>query len=312
MAVGCGGGGSPTGPSSTPEPTFPVTVVVFQDDNGNGRLDPNEGARIPDVEVRVGSASARSASGSGRAVIMAPGGAQTVTANPTTLPPFFVAGPPLAVQVPATGDVEVPLTLPVGSNNPRVFMPFGDSITTGDGSSDGVGYPRPLEGKLAGFFGGASVLPEARGGRLSDGGVRLIDEALNRRHPGYTLILLGTNDWNLASCQYIVPCEVIDNLREIIRRVKATQSLPVLGTIPPVNPAIDAHRNVWVSQTNDLLKTMAAQEGAVVADVFGAMNRAPNLSSLFFDLVHPNDAGHEIIAQAFFEGITKGKIGGGS
>jgi len=311
LAAGCGGGGdTPTGPGPTREPTFPVNVVVFEDDNGNGRLDADEGGRVPDVEIRVGSGSGRSAPGSGRAIVMAPAGAQTVTVSPSSLPPFFVPGPPLPVQVPATADVHLPLTLPTGLNNVRLFMPFGDSITAGEGSTDGVGYPNPLERKLAGFFGGATVMAEARAGRISQSGVRFIEDAINRRRPGYTLILLGTNDWNLPVCQDKVPCEVIDNLREIVRRVKGKQSLPVLGTIPPVNPTINAGRNTWVSQTNDLLRTMAGQEGAVVADVFGTMNRAGNLAALFADEVHPNNAGHELIAQAFFEAITKGKVGG--
>lgn len=309
LSTACGGGG-PAGPSSgpSPQPSSPVNVVVFHDDNGNGILDANEGSRIPDVEVRIGGGTARSSAG-GRAVVPAPTGAQTITLNPATLPPFFAAGPPVPVQVPAVAEINLPVTLPTGNNTPRLFMAFGDSITTGEGSSDGVGYPGVLERKLTGFFGGARVESEARQGRITESGVRFIDDALNRRRPAYTLVLLGTNDWNLLDCQDRVPCVVVDNLRTIVRVAKSKQSLPVLGTIPPVNPAINADRNKWVSEMDGLLRTMAGQEGAVVADVYGQMSRVPNPASLYVDQIHPNDAGHELIAQAFFDAITKGRVG---
>jgi hypothetical protein len=46
--------------------------------------------------------------------------------------------------------------------------------------------------------------------------------------------------------------------------------------------------------------------------VYGAFQRAGNLPSLFVDQVHPNDAGYDVIAGAFFEAITHGRVGAGS
>src|SRR5712692_10452420 len=76
---GCGGGDSPTGPSLPPGPTSDVVAVVFYDENGNGRIDPGEGARLPDVMVEVGGRTGRSERASGRAVVSrVPQGAQTL------------------------------------------------------------------------------------------------------------------------------------------------------------------------------------------------------------------------------------------
>jgi lysophospholipase L1-like esterase len=289
-----------------------VTVVVFHDENANGRLDASESSRIPEVEVSIGGRTARTEVGTGRAVVMAPAGAQSVTVGAGSLPAFFVAPSPTPVQVPATADVQVPLALPIGDNRVRTYLCWGDSITIGIGSSNGSGYRAQLESRLRAHFGGATLISNSRDGQITERGARFIEEALNRLDPAYTLLMLGTNDWHLPQCQDTVPCETVDNIRRMLRSIRGKRSLPVLATIPPVNPAINADRNIWVSGINDLLRPIAAQEGAVVADVYAAFQRAGNLPSLFVDQVHPNDAGYDVIAGAFFEAITHGRIGGTS
>ena len=49
--------------------------------------------------------------------------------------------------MPATEEVLVPLTLPT-SRRPNVYMAFGDSLTVGEGSSDGEGYRGRLDQQL--------------------------------------------------------------------------------------------------------------------------------------------------------------------
>jgi lysophospholipase L1-like esterase len=56
---------------------------------------------------------------------------------------------------------------------------------------------------------------------------------------------------------------------------------------------------------NELIKTMARQEGAALADSYGAFTKAGNLPSLFADHVHPSDAGYQLIAGAFFLAIAR-------
>jgi lysophospholipase L1-like esterase len=107
----------------------------------------------------------------------------------------------------------------------------------------------------------------------------------------------------------VAGCFTVDNLRTVVHRVKAFGALPVLGTIPPVNPSVNADRNLWVAAINDEIRQMAAQEGVPVADVYGSMQRkSSNLSSLFFDGVHPNDTGHDAIGEAFFEAVAHGQL----
>ena len=134
---------------------------------------------------------------------------------------------------------------------------------------------------------------------------------LRRNDPAYVLILYGTNDWNADVCRNNPdpPCMTVDNLRSIVRTVRGAQSLPVLATIIPTNTGFDARtpesRNVWVSDVNDRIRAMAAEEGVRIADLHQAfLTAVPDFHVLFADHVHPNDQGYAIMADRWFEAIT--------
>jgi lysophospholipase L1-like esterase len=286
-----------------------VVAVVYYDQNGNGQLDAGENARVPGVEVVIGGASGRSEVASGQATVNGvPAGTQPVSVRAESLPPFYAPGtmPSAASPQPAGAPLNVPLTLPIGANVAHRYMAFGDSITVGDGSRSGEGYRGLLEAQLRRHFGGGSVVNEGQSATRTPVGYDRIGFALNQDRPAYTLILYGTNDWNRAECKNEFPCDVIENLRGMIGQAKAARSLPVIGTIPPVNPDRDeADRNPWVTRMNDLLRPMARQEGAALADVQAAFLRESSLSALFADHIHPNDRGYEILAAEFFRAISQ-------
>jgi lysophospholipase L1-like esterase len=289
-------------------------ITVFYDENGNGTLDITENVRVPDVEVEVAGRTARTEKVTGRAVVAGvPEGSHRVTAREASLPAFYgtVASASASVQSPqpAGADVYVPLTLAIGANRPNVYMGFGDSITVGDGARSTDGYRDVLEQLLQQHFGRAQVISDGMGGTRSSGGADRIGTSLTRHRPAYTLILYGTNDWNRASfeCRTTYVCDTVENLRYTIGVVKAVQSLPVIGTIPPANPDHDftADRNVWVGKINEQIRRMAREEGAAVADIHAAFLREPNLGGLFADHVHPNDRGYQAIAGEFFRAISR-------
>jgi lysophospholipase L1-like esterase len=312
-SCGGGGGGVPTAPSTPlPEPGSPVPVVVFHDDNGNGVLDASEGSRIPGVRLTIGG-RAGTTDGAGRATINAPTGTQSMAVDPASLPPFFQAPPTLPpVTVPATGETAVPLTQPIGTNNPRKWLTYGDSISLGVGSSDGKGYRRRLEDRLRAHFGGALIVDESRDANATERGERLIDGTLGFHKPAYIIIELGTNDWQDPLCQAsTAACPVLPHLRGMVRRTKARNTLPIVCTIPAINPAVNDDRNRWAESINGEIRAMAAQEGGVlVADIYAAMRRRADLPQLYADGgdVHPNDAGYEVIAEALFEAIAHGRV----
>jgi lysophospholipase L1-like esterase len=311
-SCGGGGGGSPTGPSSPPPvPTYSVTAVVFYDENGNGQLDSDEAVRVPGVQVVVGTGTGTSASGTGLANVTGiQAGALSVAVRPESLPFYFQAPPPAAIQVPGAAEARIGLTLPIGNNYPNLYLGLGDSITNGDGSSDGQGYRLKLQNLLGPYFARAEVRLRGREGDSSAETASVTRRTLREENPAYTLILLGTNDWHDQTCQTQGPsaCYTIDELRSIVEDCKDWESLPVLATIIPANPALaPAGRNAWFDETNVGIKALAQQEGILLADLNADFKAAGNLPALFYDDVHPNDAGYQVMAQGWFKAITRAR-----
>jgi lysophospholipase L1-like esterase len=311
LAAACGASPSPS-PGDPTEPTYTVTALVYYDENGNGQLDAAEAARVPGAEVVVGSSSGRSAPGSGQALVSGVrAGTQAVGLRLESLPFFFVPGASVSIDVPTPAEVRLGVTLPIGDNFPNVYLGVGDSITAGQGSTDGQGYVLKLQNLLAPHFARAQVVEEGRtGGAFSIRGAQTIATSLGRQRPAYTLIHYGTNDWNDQGCQPRPPaeCFTIDSFRTMVFEVKHHSSLPVLATIIPANPAIESTaRNAWIDGMNILIKALAREEGALIADLNAAFRAEPSLPALFDDHVHPNDRGYEVMAQGFFRAITQSR-----
>jgi lysophospholipase L1-like esterase len=313
LLASCGGGSSsgPSGPSGTPVPTYSLTATVFYDENGNGLLDPQEGVRVPGVEVVVGTGAGTSASGTGVATVTGiQAGALTAAVRTESLPTYFQPSAGIPVQVPGSAPVQIPLTLPIGGNNTNLYLGMGDSITNGDGSSDGEGYRLKLQALLGPYFGRAEVRTFGREGDSSAETAEVTRKTLGWFDPAYTLVLLGTNDWQDQVCQTQGPdaCFTIDSLASIVEDIKDWESLPVLGTIPPVNPSLaPAGRNEWIDQMNVRIKALAQQQQALLADVNAEFKAAGSLPGLFADDVHPNDAGYDVLARAWFKAITRSR-----
>jgi lysophospholipase L1-like esterase len=239
-----------------------------------------------------------------------PAGSYTATVRGDTLPPYFHAEAAAPVTVPtAPGTVvQLGLTLPIGSNQPNVYMAFGDSITSGDTVSPSQAWPTILQGLLQRELGGAVVRNRGASGTNSFEALERLQRNLAGNEPAYTLIIYGTNDWNAPECQDDPHCPTVPNLRTVVKRVRAFQSLPFVATLPPVNPALaPAGRNDWTSAVNAQIRTMASEEGAVLVDLEKAFRDQGDLTKLFNDHVHPNATGHQIIANTFVQAIVHGK-----
>jgi lysophospholipase L1-like esterase len=239
-----------------------------------------------------------------------PNGAQAAQARPDTLPAYFTPGAALTVTVPPTGDVPVPAVLALGPRaRANVYLAFGDSITWGQGSTDGNGYVDVLEADLRSFWGKGTVDGDGEPGTKSSKGEARLGKSLNIARPAYVLILYGTNDWNDGECREEFPCYTITALRSMVLQTRDAGAFPVVGTIPPVNPSYTDRdheaRNDWVRRMNDLVRAMAREERAAVAEIHGDFLKQPSLSPLFADYLHPNDTGYRVMASSFFAAITK-------
>src|SRR5262245_3972161 len=305
-----GGGGGPVGP--TPPPGTPVNGFVFYDENANGTAEPSETVRFPAVTVAVGGRTGQSAAGGRVTVSDVPSGSQAASLRPESLPAYYTPGAAVPVTVPQTAgtDLAIPATLATGGNRPNIYIAYGDSITYGTGSNDGTGYRSYLEANLRSYWGGNQrLINEGTEATRSLYGEQHIGEVLRRDRAAYVLILYGTNDWNDGECRNNPPCYTIDALRSMALQARDASTFPILGTIPPVNPAYNDRdqeaRNAWVRGMNDRIKAMAAPLRLPVADIHQAFVSTPTLSALFTDFLHPNEAGYPLMAQPWFQTITR-------
>jgi lysophospholipase L1-like esterase len=291
-----------------------VNGVVFYDENGNGTADPGEVVRLPGVTVSVGGRTGLSTEGGRFTVSGVPAGAQTAQVEAGGLPAYFTPGTGVSVSVPpTTGDLFVPATLEIGANLANHYLAFGDSITAGDGGGPGNDYPSVLTADLRAYWGDAFVVNEGDPGTRSNEGANRLYAPLARHRPAYTLILYGTNDWNDSGCRGEgLPCYTIDSLRSMINQARGRGSNPILGTIPPANPAyLDRNataRNLWVIEMNELLRQMASEEGVPIAEIHADFMAEPVLEDLFDDHVHPNAEGYRIMARSWFNAITGAEV----
>jgi lysophospholipase L1-like esterase len=315
----CGGDSptSPTDPASPPPASgFDAVAVVFYDQNGNGQVDSSEIVRLGNVVVDIGGRTARSETATGRVVVQnVPAGSYAVNVQRSSLPPYYEPGPAPQVTVPQEPgrDFAVPLRLPIGSNRPNTYLAFGDSITFGDGATDSRGWTRPFELGIQAAIGTATVIQDGVGGTTSAQGNLRLPASLRRYAPAYTLILYGTNDWNQSACNStITTCYTGAMFQSMIDTAKAQGSLPVVSTIPPANTGYDARapedRNIRVEQMNEQIRAVARASGTPIAETYAAFQQAApsgNYSTLFVDHVHPNDRGHELIAEAFVAAVLR-------
>jgi lysophospholipase L1-like esterase len=309
LLVACGGGSNPV--SAPTPPIRNTTFLAFLDENRNGLLDGSEAIRIPGVEISFGSASGRTTAPTGTVSLDVAQSAQTLSVSPGSLPPYHRAPDPSVQAPPAAGTFHVPITLPLGMGvAPGVFLAFGDSITNGQaGVGDGQGYTGELEKRLTAHFGKARVINDGVDSSSSERGDARIGDSLAGGRPAFTLVLYGTNDWADPRCGQ-TPCFTIDRLRSMVQKVKAQGGFPFVGTLLMTNVGGDfrasPQRNSWIAAQNDNIRRMALEEDVVLVDLHAAFERSPlPYSDLFADYIHPSAQGYRLIAETWFEAITK-------
>jgi len=311
LCSGCGGGSRGT---AAPTPASRVvTFSAFLDENRNGLLDDFERIRIPGAEISFGAASGKTAILTGEVTINILQTAQPLSVNPSSLPAYYRAPETSTVTPPLSGSLNVPIILPLGPGaTPGIFLAFGDSITDGQATTgDGQGYTGQLERLLSGHFGAAKVINDGIDSSSSERGDSRIGSSLATVRPAFTLILYGTNDWSDPRCGQ-PPCFTISSLRSIVQKVKAAGGFAFVGTLLMMNLGDDfrasPQRNRWIVTQNEAIRQMATEEGVVLVDLHAAFERSPLAwSDLFADYIHPSAAGYTLMAQTWFDAITRGR-----
>jgi lysophospholipase L1-like esterase len=198
---------------------------------------------------------------------------------------------------------------------PRVIVIFGDSTSA----------PRPGVKIFASIL--QDRVPETKivnagvpGNTTRDAMARL-DRDVISWHPDIVTIFFGINDsavdvWKGAAQPRVPLADYRANLEEMIAIIRRAGAVPILLTPnpiawtselrelygkPPYQPENPDGCNVWLRQYAQAARDVAAQDHVSLADVDQifreyAAERGHHLEDLLVDGMHPNDVGHQLIA----------------
>ncbi|MBI3987744.1 MAG: VCBS repeat-containing protein [Lentisphaerae bacterium] len=177
-----------------------------------------------------------------------------------------------------------------GDNDPNLYVALGDSITEGYGLSS---YGDIFVSRLAALL-GKSVANEGVGGEQSEGGLDRVSGVLSWYKPGYMIVLYGANDVfrsdNTAG--------IVANLRGIIDAAKNNNTVPLICTLTPVSGS-HGFMTDGVLALNREIRILAQTENVTLVDFEAALGW--NTSYLSSDGLHPNSAGHQVMANTLYD-----------
>ena len=160
---------------------------------------------------------------------------------------------------------------------------FGDSLTSGVGSSEGMDYPS----RLAEMTGVEVINSGVPGNTTADGLARLNEDVL-AYEPEVVLITLGGNDLKNRLGENVVRA----NLVKIIKSIHSSGAMVVLG-------GIDIP--IYGGGFAEMYESVARETGVLlVPNIFKGMFGKSHLMS---DPIHPNNDGYEIMAGYFFKAL---------
>lgn len=180
------------------------------------------------------------------------------------------------------------------------YLAFGDSITHGTFTSgnNGVGgYPAKLSAMI-----GKTVVNYGRNNEKTAEGISRLTSALAAENPGYLLLMEGTNDIRDG----VSTGTIKHNLGIMIDRAHAQGTTVIISTLLPRLDGRDAR----VQDVNNNIKALAAEKGVQVLDMYAAFTALGDMSPYYYDLVHPTDAGYQVMADNWASAVSGS--GGGS
>jgi lysophospholipase L1-like esterase/fibronectin type 3 domain-containing protein len=186
---------------------------------------------------------------------------------------------------------KVSVTIP--DSRKDIGVALGDSITFGYGTTS---YAKSYVPLLSARW-SKTIYNESMDGGLSSNGAAVIDQLLSQYNPRYITIYYGSNDLG-----FVDPDRTISNLQYIIQRAKDNGTIPVVATLGPFLNNW-AWRRPYAIDLNLRIRQLAASEGIACADIEVALNW--NSAYMISDGMHPNDEGHQIIAETFYRALTQ-------
>jgi acyl-CoA thioesterase-1 len=162
-----------------------------------------------------------------------------------------------------------------------VILAFGDSLTYGTGASTGHDYPGILAELTA-----RKVINEGVPGEISGGGLKRLPALLDQYRPALLILIHGGNDM----LRNIPNEQTADNLNRMITEANSRHIEVVMLGVPKLN--------LLTLNSADFYETIT-ETRQIPAD----LNTLPDIlgdNSLKSDMIHPNDAGYQLMANNIF------------
>jgi acyl-CoA thioesterase I len=170
-------------------------------------------------------------------------------------------------------------------------LALGDSITHGTGAAQGEDWPTLLAART-----GWNLVNAGIPGDTAQGGRARIASLLSQHQPALVIVGLGGNDF----LRRRPADQVKEDLRDILRQVKATGTPTVLLAVPA--PSLLA---AVASQLSDapLYQSLAEEEGVVLLE--DVISTVLSDNALKADPIHPNAEGYRRMAEAIHQALQR-------
>jgi acyl-CoA thioesterase I len=179
------------------------------------------------------------------------------------------------------------LAAPPTRADERTVLAFGDSLTAGLGVAPDEAYPALLQARLHARGYGYRVVNAGVSGDTTAGALRRVDWALRAR-PDIVIVALGAND----GLRGLSSRAMRDNLETIVRRFRAAGARVLLaGMRLPPNYGADVAQE-FAAVFPDVARRTGVPLMPFLLDGVAA---DPRLNQA--DGIHPNAAGHRVIAE---------------
>lgn len=175
--------------------------------------------------------------------------------------------------------------IPPGSH----VLALGDSLTEGAGVTLQEAWPNLLANKT-----GWVVINGGVSGDTSGGALQRLPSLLEEHAPVLVLVTLGGNDM----LRHLPQQQTIANLEKIIALVRAHGAKPVLLATP--NPSLMGAVFQHLSAADFYQQVADAQHVPLIKDAIAEVISDPQLK---VDPLHPNAAGHVLLAEKIFKGL---------
>ncbi|MBD8070423.1 SGNH/GDSL hydrolase family protein [Bacillus sp. PS06] len=220
---------------------------------------------------------------------------------------------------------------------------FGDSLTRGVSFVNGRlkilknNYPKKLQELLIKNSKEGEEIQVINKGVFNDDTdllIKRLDQDVLDEKPDYIIIKIGGNDCNFSWSEVAqnpddehdarVPLDrYMDNLKSMLVKVKSEGIIPILSTLPPLDP-VRYYNSItnnfssevsklicrlggieyWHSKYNRAIKLVAEELDVLVIDVRSAIKGAGDSKELISDDgIHLTEKGYEVLAMEIFESV---------